>query len=141
MRAIRALAPARAQFAPTGARLRVLVAALSPNPPARAGISGADAADPGVVFSAPRSRTDGYARFGARRLLRLGTPRIPSCGARPVDPGLRSSRPTSQSASFARRIRAYRSLCLGHAHRGRVSGSDRLATHPGPRIPAGYRGG
>src|SRR5229473_7188159 len=87
MRAIRALAPARAQFAPTGARLRVLVAALSPNPPARAGISGADAADPGVVSSAPRSRTNGYARFGARRLLRLGTPRIPICGARPVDPG------------------------------------------------------
>src|SRR5712692_7038344 len=89
-------------YAPTGALLRVLVAALSPNPPARAGISGADAADPGVDSSAPRSRTNGYARCGARRLLRLGTPRIPICGARPVDPGLRSSRPASQAASSAR---------------------------------------
>src|SRR6266849_8578134 len=34
-----------------------------------------------------RSRTDGCAPSRARRLLRLGTPRIPSCFARPVDPG------------------------------------------------------
>ncbi|TMD04128.1 MAG: DUF2029 domain-containing protein [Chloroflexi bacterium] len=35
-----------------------------------------------------RSRTDGCAPSRARRLLRLGTPRIPICGARSVDPGL-----------------------------------------------------
>ena len=46
--------------------------------------------------------------LGARRLLRLGTPRIPICFARPVDPGLRSSRPASQSASSDRWIRAWR---------------------------------
>src|SRR5712692_8621016 len=35
-----------------------------------------------------RSRIDGCAPSRARRLLRLGTPRIPICFARPIDPGL-----------------------------------------------------
>ncbi len=72
-----------------------------------------------------RSRIDGCAPSRARRLLRLGTPRIPICFARPVDPGfarhaphpdllrptgrsgLRSARPASQSASSARWTRAW----------------------------------
>src|SRR5712692_2215979 len=77
-----------------------------------------------------RSRTDGCAPSRARRLLRLGAPRIPICFVRPAAPGsgrrlLRalghaspdalprvlvascgSARPASQSASFVRRPRA-----------------------------------
>ncbi len=53
-----------------------------------------------------RSRIDGCAPSRARRLLRLGTPRIPICVAGPVDPGFGSARPASQSASSDRWIRA-----------------------------------
>src|SRR5207245_4569998 len=80
----------------------------------------------------PRSRIDGSAPSRARRLLRLGTPRIPICLVRPTAPGagrrlLRAfghaptgalprvlvasfgaARPASRSAAPDRQIRAWR---------------------------------
>src|SRR2546428_9213746 len=58
-----------------------------------------------IRASAParaRSRTDGCAPSRARHLLRLGSPRIPICFARPAHPGLA---PAADAATFSTNFR------------------------------------
>jgi hypothetical protein len=59
----------------------------SPNPPNRTRILGAGRPIRVLAPARAHLQIDRYARSRARRRLRLGTPRIPICIVRSVDPG------------------------------------------------------